>query len=77
MKKLAYILILALFVGLNFTSCREKTQEEKLIQEMKDQGAEIKVKDDGDKIKMETEDTKVKIKKDGEETKIKVKEDSK
>lgn len=73
MKKVIFIASLALILGLSATSCREKTQEEKLIEEMEDRGAEIKVKDGGDKIKMETEDTKVKIKKDDGETEIKIK----
>ena len=73
MKKIIYTTVLALAIGFISTSCREKTQEEKIMEEMKDQGAEIKIKDGGDKIKRETEDTKVKIKKDDGETEIKIK----
>tara|TARA_R110002096_G_scaffold431563_1_gene647001 strand:+ start:35522 stop:35722 length:201 start_codon:yes stop_codon:yes gene_type:complete len=60
---------------ISFTSCRdEKTQKEELIEEMKDDGAEIKTKKDGDetKMKMETADKSVKIKEEDGETKIKV-----
>ena len=76
MKKLSVFAIVSVLTLSIFTSCREteKSQEEQLIEEMQADGAEVKVKRDGDetKIKMETEDKSVKIKKDGGDTKIKV-----
>jgi len=76
MKKTIIIALSALFLSATFTSCREKkeemTQEEELIQEMKEDGADIKIKDNGDKIKMETDEKSVKIKVDDDgDTKIK------
>ncbi|QHI34997.1 hypothetical protein IMCC3317_03430 [Kordia antarctica] len=76
MKKLIVFAVASLFTLSMFTSCEEKTKEEKLVEEMKADGAEIKVNEDGTKIKMETEDKSVKIKKDDGETKIKIKEDN-
>ncbi len=81
MKKIAFIALTALVVGTSFTSCRDKkemSEKEELIQEMKEDGAEIKIKeDDGDvKIKMETEDKEVKIKEDDGDTKIKIDNDN-
>lgn len=74
MKKVIFTTIMALFLSVSFTSCREKTEKEKVINEMNDQGAEVKVKRDGDKIKMETDDKKVKIKTDSDgDVKIKKK----
>jgi polyribonucleotide nucleotidyltransferase len=64
---------MALFLSVSLTSCREKSEKEKLIEEMKDEGATIKTSDDGDKIKMETEDRKVKIKTD-DDGDVKIKE---
>ncbi len=74
MKKLTMIALFAGFLTLSLTSCRDqKTQEEEIIEEMQDKGADVKVKDD--KIKMETEDEKVKIKTDDDgNTKIKQKD---
>tara|TARA_R110001632_G_scaffold110795_1_gene221430 strand:- start:4142 stop:4381 length:240 start_codon:yes stop_codon:yes gene_type:complete len=75
MKKLIYTALAVAFMTVSFTSCREeKTEKEKLIQEMKDEGADIKVKQDGDevKIKMESDSKSVKIKEEDGETKIKV-----
>lgn len=68
-------------IALSFTSCRdteEKTEAEVLTEEMRAEGADIKVKeDDGDvKIKMETEDKKVKIKTEDGDQKIKIKTDN-
>ena len=76
MKKVIFMSFMALFMATSFTSCREKTEKEKVIDEMNDQGADVKVSRDGDKIKMETDDKKVKIKtdKDGE---VKIKEKTK
>ena len=72
MKKYIPALLLVLSLTFSFTSCREKTEKEKIVEEMKDDGAEMKVKDGGDKIKMETEDKEVKIKTDDDgNTKIK------
>lgn len=83
MKKVALIILCAAFVSASFTSCREKkeemTEEESLIQEMQDDGADIKIKkDDGDtKIKMETDEKEVKIKTDEDgDTKIKIDENN-
>lgn len=78
MKKVIGFLLLALFLSASLSSCREQSEEEQLIEEMKAEGAEVKVKgDDGDqKIKMETDDKKVKIKEDDGDTKIKVKTDN-
>lgn len=79
MKKVALIILSAVFISAGFTSCRdqkeEMTEEEAIIQEMKDDGADVKVKsDDGDtKIKMETDEKSVKIKTDEDgDSKIKV-----
>ncbi|WGD35636.1 hypothetical protein [Olleya sp. YS] len=69
MKKIIFTILALTFITTSFTSCREESEKEKVIQEMKDEGAEIKVKDD--KIKMETEDKKVKITDD----EIKIKEE--
>ena len=74
MKKLTFIALFAGFLTVSLTSCREqKTQQEEVIEEMQDKGADVKIKDD--KIKMETEDEKAKIKTDDEgNVKIKVKD---
>lgn len=76
MKKLTMIALFAGFLTLSLSSCRDqKTQEETLIEDMQDKGADIDVSDDGKKIKMETEDEKAKIKTDDDgNTKIKRKE---
>lgn len=83
MKKTALIILCAAFLTASFTSCRdtkeEVTEEEAIIKEMQDEGAEIKVKeDDGDvKIKMETDEKEVKIKKDDDgDSKIKIDENN-
>jgi len=78
MKKFILFTFIAAFLTVSFTSCRDqKTQEETLIEEMVDEGAEVKIKDDGDKIKMKTEDKKVKIKTDEDgDKKIKIKEEN-
>ena len=76
MKKLSIIASLLLIVSVSFTSCREKSEKEKLVEEMKEEGAEIETKTDDDgnyKMKMETEEKEVKIKEDADgNTKIKV-----
>lgn len=74
MKKLTMIALFAGFFAISLSSCRDqKTQEEQLVEEMQDKGADIKVTDD--KIKMETENEKVKIKTDDDgNTKIKRKD---
>ncbi|EAQ49848.1 MULTISPECIES: hypothetical protein [Leeuwenhoekiella] len=76
MKKLSIIASLLLVVSVSFTSCREKSEKEKLVEEMKEEGAEIETKTDDDgnyKMKMETEEKEVKIKEDADgNTKIKV-----
>ena len=64
MKRLATMALLALTLSTAVISCREQSEKEKTINEMKDDGADMKVKDGGDKFKMETEDKKVKIKTD-------------
>ena len=66
MKKVIFTSIMALLLSVSITPCREQTEKEKVIEEMTDQGAEVKVKRDGDKIKMETDDKKVKIKTDND-----------
>lgn len=72
--------MMAALVTVSFSSCRDtetKTREEVLIDDMTDQGAEVKVKrsDDGDKkIKLETDDKKVKIKTEDGKTTIKEKD---
>lgn len=74
MKRLTMIALFAGFFAISLSSCRDqKTQEEQLVEEMQDKGADIKVTDD--KIKMETENEKVKIKTDDDgNTKIKRKD---
>lgn len=75
MKKILMIASLALLTIGSFTSCREKTEEKTLIEEMQDKGADVEVSRDGDKIKMETDEEKVKIKTDDNgNTKIKRKD---
>ncbi|MDP5043929.1 hypothetical protein [Leeuwenhoekiella sp. NPDC079379] len=75
MKNISLLAIL-LVATLSFTSCREKTEKEKLVEEMKEEGAVIdeKTDDDGNyKIKMESDSKEVKIKEDADgDTKIKV-----
>lgn len=78
MKKFIMLAFFAGFLTFSVSSCRDqKTEEQVLIEDMQDKGAEIKVKHEGgtEKIKMETDDQKVKIKtdKDGK-TKIKKKD---
>ncbi len=75
MKKLMLTAVMATVMAFSFQSCREKTAEEKVVDEMNDAGADVKVNDDGDKIKMETDDKKVKIKTDDDgNTTIKTKD---
>lgn len=77
MRKSIMMIMMATILAISFSSCRDtKTREEVLVEDMQDQGADIKVKEtnDGHKIKMETEDKKVKIKKDGDKIKIKEKD---
>jgi uncharacterized lipoprotein YehR (DUF1307 family) len=74
MKKVIFMSFMALFLSVSLTSCREKTEKEKIIDEMEENGATIKTSDDGDKIKMETDNKEVKIKTDDEgDVKIKQK----
>ncbi|QXP60792.1 hypothetical protein [Olleya sp. HaHaR_3_96] len=71
MKKILYTVLTLVFLSTSFVACREQTEKEEVIREMKeDDGTEIKIKDD--KIKMETEDKKVKITEDD----IKIKDKS-
>ena len=76
MKKVVLLALTALFIS--FASCRDKKEDvsasEALIEEMQEDGADIKVKQDGDetKIKMETDEKSVKIKTEDGATKIKV-----
>ncbi len=76
MKKVSFLASLLLVVSISFTGCREQSEKEKLIEEMKEEGAEIDTKTDDDgnyKIKMESEEKEVKIKEDADgDTKIKV-----
>lgn len=69
MKKLIYTVLTLAVLTTSFMACREQSEKEEVIQEMKDDGAKMKVKDD--KIKMETEDKKVKITDDEIKTKEK------
>ena len=58
--------MLSATLAVTFTSCRdteEKTQKEQIIEEAQEDGANIEVKDGGDKVKIENAD--------GSETKIK------
>lgn len=79
MKNLGLLSIL-LVATLSFTSCRENTEKEKLVEEMKEDGAVIEetVDDDGDyKLKMESDTKEVKIKEDADgDSKIKVDNDN-
>ena len=71
MKKILYTILTLVLLSTSFVACREQTEKEEVIQEMKDDdGTDIKIKDD--KIKMETDHKKVKINEDG----IKVKDKS-
>ncbi|WP_299250281.1 hypothetical protein [uncultured Lacinutrix sp.] len=69
MKKIIFTVLTLAVLTTSFMSCREQTEKEEVMQEMKDEGAEVKIKDD--KIKMETEDKKVKITDDEIKTKEK------
>lgn len=75
MKKVIFMSFMALCLSVFLTSCREQTEKEKLIEEMKDEGADIDVSDDGSKIKMETDNKEVKIKTD-DDGDVKIKEKS-
>jgi hypothetical protein len=81
MKKTIFIMLTGIFLAVSVTSCREKNDEpelsekEQLIQDMENDGADIKVKEEGDvtKIKMETDEKRVKIKEDEDRnSKVKV-----
>lgn len=76
MKKVIFTTFMALFLSISLTSCREQTEKERVIEEMQDKGADVKVNKDGDKIKMETDDKKVKIKDEGNGD-VKIKEKTK
>jgi hypothetical protein len=86
MKKVMFIMLTGIFLAVSLNSCREKkeesvlTEEEQLIQDMKDEGADVKYKEteSGTKLKMETDDKKLKIKtdEDGNTTKVKMKDTS-
>lgn len=72
MKKVILLSLTALTIS--FTSCRDKketseveTEVETIIEEAKENGSEIDVSEEGDKIKIESPD--------GDETKIKMDED--
>lgn len=74
-------MLTGVFLAVSLNSCEEKKEEktetEELIDEMNSEGADVKYKEDedGSKLKMETEDTKVKIKTDEDgDTKVKIKE---
>jgi pentatricopeptide repeat protein len=80
MRKIALLFVTAILFTTAFSSCRdskETSETEELIEEMREEGAEIDVKTDGDekKIKMETDEKEVKIKTEEGETKIKVETD--
>jgi len=77
MKKNIFLLASALIFTFSFTSCRENKEvstDETIIEEMQNDGAEIKVKDDGDKIKMDNGEKEVKIKTD-DDGNVKIKTD--
>ena len=77
MRTVIFVTFMSLFMTISLTSCREQTESERVINEMKDEGADIDVSQDGDKIKMETENRKVKIKTDDDgDVKIKDKRDN-
>ncbi len=70
MKKALIAGFAILTVAVSFTSCRdteEKTQTEQILDDAEEDGANIDVKDGGDKIKIENPD--------GSETKIKTDDD--
>ena len=61
MKKISFLASLLLVVSISFTACREQSEKEKLVEEMKEEGAEIDTKTDDDgnyKIKMESEENR-------------------
>lgn len=65
MKKVALITLAA--IAISFTSCRDdkKTETETIIEEAQDNGAEIDMDEEGDKVKIENPDgSEVKIKTD-------------
>ncbi|MCP9200030.1 hypothetical protein MKO06_08935 [Gramella sp. GC03-9] len=76
MKGIIRNLGIVLFLSLAFVSCRNAANEEEkseVEQMMEDPNNEVKVKDGGDKIKIETpEGDEIKIKKDEDEYKKKV-----
>lgn len=76
MKKVIFMSFMALFMTFSLTSCREQTEQERVMEQMEERGADIEVSRDGDKIKMETDDKKVKIKKD-DDGDVKIKEKTK
>ncbi|MFC7356509.1 hypothetical protein ACFQO1_02330 [Jejudonia soesokkakensis] len=74
MKKV--ILLLAAIATVSFTSCREKeeakTETEQILEDARAEGADIEIKDGGDKIKIEEADgDEIKIKTDDGDLKIK------
>lgn len=83
MKRYVIYVVLTMFFTTTFLSCRDRqkselTPEQKIIRDMKQEGADVKVKEDGDesKIKLETDDKKVKLKREDGESKVKIKTDS-
>ncbi|MUP47215.1 hypothetical protein E0K83_15855 [Gramella sp. BOM4] len=77
MKNLFVNALLVLSISIGLTSCRNAEAEEdessEIEQLMNDPENEVEIKDNGDKIKIETpEGTEVKIKKDGDEYKQKI-----
>jgi hypothetical protein len=76
MKRVSILVILVLIFTVSFTSCREKkgdlTDKETIIEEAREEGAKIEVKDGGDKVKIEHPDgSETKIKTDDGDVKIK------
>lgn len=80
MRKNLFLFASALIFTFSFTSCREKkemTPAEAAVEEMQNDGADIEVKDGGDKIKMDNGDKEIKIKTDDDgNTKIKTDDNS-
>jgi DUF4097 and DUF4098 domain-containing protein YvlB len=74
MKKIIFILVAIATVS--FTSCREKeevkTETEQILEDARAEGANIEIKDGGDKIKIEKANgDEIKIKTDDGDVKIK------
>lgn len=80
MKRLIIATFAIATITTSFTSCRdteEKTEKEEILDEAREEGADIKVKDGGDKIKIEKANgDEIKIKTDDGDVKIKTDDNS-